>query len=320
MFRPEVRRHRGFTLIELLVVIAIIAILIGLLQPAVQKVREAASRMKCQNNLKQIGIGLHMFQSTHERLPPATGFFPNTTANTGGSFGPITFYLLPFIEQESFWKLALSTSNGMYDTRQNANGLGNYPGTFPPPKIYLCPTDPSLKDSPTGIGIGYPGWASVCYAANWQVFGNAKNPSSTNLSGWQTYANFAASFPDGTSNTILFAEKLAVGTGALHTNFKPTGALWANNDNPGDVFSPAFAVTYDFGGTYAMYCASPCMFQVKPTPYDTASNVNLASTPHDVINVLFGDGAVRGLGAGIDPAGVWWPLLTPAGGDTPGPF
>jgi len=151
------------------------------------------------------------------------------------------------------------------------------------------------------------------------VFGNAKNPSSTNLYGWQSYANFAASFPDGTSNTILFAEKYATGSMAIRAS-KPYGPLWANNDNPGDVWTPAFAVTYDNGQTYAQYCASPCMFQVKPTPYDTAANVNVASTPHDVINVLFGDGAVRGLGAGIDPAGVWWPLLTPAGGDVPGPF
>ena len=63
----------------------------------------------------------------------------------------------------------------------------------------------------------------------------------------------------------MFAEKYAFGTGALHTSYKPTGALWANNDSPGDVWSPAFAVTYDFGGTYAQYAPPPAMFHASRT-------------------------------------------------------
>src|SRR5688572_19544594 len=87
----------GFTLIELLVVIAVIAVLIGLLVPAVQRVREAASRTQCANNVKQLGLAAHNYHDTHKHLPPGIGYYP-TTEN--GVFGTYFFHLLPHLEQD----------------------------------------------------------------------------------------------------------------------------------------------------------------------------------------------------------------------------
>jgi len=291
-------------------VIAIIALLIGLLLPAVQKVREAANRVRCQNNLKQIGIALHACHDANAVMPPIQGNFPKASS---AAFGTIAFFLLPYIEQDNLYKASTSTSTGAPDTRKTDNALGNYPGTKPAPKVYLCPSDPTIAKFPDGIGANYPGWAGMCYAANWQVFGNNKPPA--NNQGWQSTPNFAG-ITDGTSNTIFFAEKYAWGTKGLGSasGRSDLGALWANNDNPGDVWSPAFAVTYS-STSYPIYAPSPAMFQVKPSPWQTQSDVNLASTGHDTMQVLMGDGSVRGISSSVSPTAVWWPLLTADAGD-----
>jgi len=312
-------------LIELLVVIAIIAILIALLVPAVQKVREASARTQCANNLKQIGLALHSCHDTVKYFPPATGAFPAGSKN----YGPITFYLMPFIEQTNVYNLALSTASSnppnAYTTVLSTNALGTYVGTLAPPKVYICPSDPTMTQ--TGIGSGYAGWGGGCYAFNWQVFGNALSPSS-NLSGWQNYPSLSKSFADGTSNTIGCVEKYASGT-KNPSSTTPTytglmGILWANNDNPGDVFSPAFAVTINANNQYAQFSPAPAMFQLQPQKPPVApplgSDINLASTSHAAMQALLMDGSVRNIAGSVEPMGVWWALCTPSTGDTVGDF
>ncbi len=199
--RMPSHHRRGFTLIELLVVIAIIAILIGLLLPAVQKVREAAARARCQNNLKQLGLGVQNYASTYQdALPPIVSAVQTSPPNMfhGGTFH---FHLLPFIEQDPIYKGAQSAVSGNYN---GTNYYTPWDRTVPGGKQVLyytinnfsCPSDVTLTSGiPTNRGAD---WAGTSYAANYQLFG-ASHPSGTNAD----QSKFKiGTIPDGTSNTI----------------------------------------------------------------------------------------------------------------------
>ena len=142
----------GFTLIELLVVIAIIAILIGLLLPAVQKVRDAAARMQCQNNLKQIGLAMHNHESTTKYLPPAYSVaLSNPVAIAWG------VYLLPYLEQDNLFR--------NYDTRAEFTTAGNQSVIRTHLKMFQCPASPESNrlytDGPVPGAAFIPTWAGT---------------------------------------------------------------------------------------------------------------------------------------------------------------
>src|SRR6516165_5345312 len=107
MCQARSEKTRGFTLVELLVVIAIIGVVVGLMLPAVLKVREAANRTQCMNNLKQLGMATHSCHDTHHKFPPALGWFPNNPFDPGNAYGIAYFHLLPFLEQDNLHKEAI---------------------------------------------------------------------------------------------------------------------------------------------------------------------------------------------------------------------
>src|SRR5947209_6699415 len=141
--------RRAFTLVELLVVIAIIGTLVGLLLPAVQKVREAANRLKCQNNLKQIGLACHSYHDANQGFPPgylATASYTDGATDTTPGWGWGTF-LLPYLEQDN-----------LYRQIDRAQPVQNSPAIQTTVKAYLCPSDappPSAfpLTGPTGTSI-----------------------------------------------------------------------------------------------------------------------------------------------------------------------
>jgi len=199
MFRLS-KTHRGFTLIELLVVIAIIAILIGLLLPAVQKVREAAARMTCNNNLKQFGVAIHNFASANsDKLPGGVQGGLNNYPNYPGN--PFFFALLPYIEQDNIVK-TLGSSNVYYSW----GAAGNVNGQTVVVKTLLCPSDPTHN---AGLGPN-TGWTVTSYSRNYYMFDTGGGYQPQAGGHYYTLSKYTiANIPDGTSNTIGITERYA---------------------------------------------------------------------------------------------------------------
>ena len=292
-------RRSAFTLMELLVVIAILVVLIGLLLPAIQKVREAAARISSMNNLKQMGLATQNFADAHGgRLPSLSGGANEVGSN--GTGASLCIAVMPYLDQGAYYNAYL------------ASGLTFGSSNFTV-KTFLSPADPTVHG-------GSPG--STSYAANAQVF--APDP------------RLPQTFSDGASNTIAFAEHYAnnCGNASFYWSLEVELPLYNGNMLHRATFADGGPVvwnttTYDSWNTlqdvYPAGGGNPpttvgsvpgLTFQVAPRVADCDPRV--AQTPHwSGMLAALGDGSVRTLSPGMAPT-TYWAAVTPAGGEVLG--
>ncbi|OWK34695.1 DUF1559 domain-containing protein [Fimbriiglobus ruber] len=313
----RVTARRAFTLIELLVVIAIIAILIGLLLPAVQKVRAAAARSQSANNLKQMALATHNYHDTYQVLPAA--YAPNWV-NTSAGYpkctqplpvsGDSTLFklILPYIEQANLYNI-LYTNTG--DTMFGNIVNGGVP-VEQVVKTYYAPADPSGMQATNPIMSGWYGvpttlnYALASYAANFEVFGRQDetyNPSTATMYNVVDYNWYQSckliTITDGTSNTLMFSERFGLCPDTIWGSTVANN-LWMGNN-------------YFFGAGLM-----PFLFSRYGRPEFTTNPTNCTSTKmHSVsggvVQIGMADGSIRALNSSVTDAS-WTLLCNPADG------
>ncbi len=302
-------RRIGFTLIELLVVIAIIAILIALLVPAVQKVREAAARTQCQNNLKQIGLGLHNYHDTYKKFP--AGFYASyysTPTLQPASLAYLTYtgwqlQLLPFLEQQALYNNSMTwlqanpynTDTNSYQACGFLSTVFNCPANIRPPTIVYGGVTYELES--------YMGCTGTTSGYNWGA------PSADGV----LYVNSVVrltDITDGTSNTIAVGERPAAGDTYYGWGFAPYGTGAGDGDtvlgsNDWQLAQTLGDVTTNVG------FLPPRLPPATVTEVDAAHFWSLHTAG---ANFLFCDGNVRFLTYGLAPA-IFRAMCTRNGGE-----
>jgi len=332
MHRFTSRRNRGFTLVELLVVIAIIAVLIALLLPAIQKVREASQRTQCQSQMRQLGIALHSAQDAYSKMP-AHGFnYPwpaainsGTPPNAPGTYpGSVQFYLLPFIDQANMFNYWLAVAGGT--NSEYTGGATTTLAAFSPPKIFICPSDPTgpidngvnlatalgnnakpVTQTPGTVGGGTGNVAICNYASNYLVFGNGS-------------VKVPGSFPDGSSTTVLMYERYAVCGPASGATVSNPWSIEATNDSA-MVFMPGGGA----GASFTNGTGPTLKFQAQPTQ-NVCLTVSATNPGADGgqsmhapgMNCLMGDASVKLVAPSVSQP-TWSAAATPNNKDVVGP-
>jgi type II secretory pathway pseudopilin PulG len=319
---PDVR-SRGFRLIDLLVVLAIIAIVIGLMLPAHRRVREAAARTQCQNNLKQICLAIHDYASAFQNLLPPLSGAPRQDLGGVPTWHPqaIFFSITPFIEADTVYKDGMTVPGG--ETWKGICQGPNRPifsSCFY--STFYCPSDSSnSRKQPVARG-----WVGSSYAANAQVFGNIAHVVGDPKTGtWNTLeSEWTIKVPDGTSNTIFIAERFAVAGGpgvapCSWVNPSAGGAGLGNNEFDA-LGCPLQTFVSNHGSIRASLCGPASFFgsgtqddpvgarggdwkyplpDIDRTPTTASTDGRPQSEHPPFVQVAMGDGSARGISSAV---------------------